>query len=454
MDFTNPYVSIILVTAIIILSFLFNAFSERTNIPSVLLLIGTGVLLKFGFDSMGVPVADMMPVLEIFGIVGLIMIVLEAALDLELTAEKWPTIWKAFVSGLVVLLASTFAAAYLFYWLIDGMDFNHALLYATPISILSSAIIIPSVSKLSQDKKEFHIYESTFSDILGIMQFYFLLDLMKPKDPTAEPHFLEFSNPYLNFIVLSIATIIFSLIASYLLIFLFQNLKSQVKLFMLIAVLILLYAVGKLGHLSSLIIILIFGLVLSNSHLFFRGFLKPYLKKDVLHGIEHNFHIVTIETAFVVRTFFFVIFGMTLVLSSLLDVNVLMVSTAVLISIYLIRGIALSLLIGRAILPQLYIAPRGLVTVLLFFTIPENLQVETFNSGILLFVIIATSIIMAIALIAEGRKRSQRQAMEDDPLLIPPEKIYQGFQTKWLKEAKGGSTKQEGKMVSDGTEGS
>jgi cell volume regulation protein A len=449
MDFANPYVSIILVTAIIILSFLFNAFSERTNIPSVLLLIGTGVLLKYGFSSLGVPLDDMMPLLEIFGIVGLIMIVLEAALDLELTAEKWPTIWKAFVSGLVGLLASTFSAAYLFYWLIDDMDFNHAMLYATPISILSSAIIIPSVSKLGQDKKEFHIYESTFSDILGIMQFYFLLDLLKPKDPLAEPHLLEFSNPYLNFIALSIATIIFSLIASYLLIFLFQNLKSQVKLFMLIAVLILLYAVGKLGHLSSLIIILIFGLVLSNSHLFFRGFLKPYLKKEVLHGIENNFHIVTIETAFVVRTFFFVIFGMTLALSSLLDVNVLLISTAVLVSIYLVRGIVLSLLLGKAILPQLYIAPRGLVTVLLFFTIPENLQVETFNSGILLFVIIATSIIMAIALIAEGRKRSRQQELEHDPLLIPPEKIYQGFQTKWLKSS---TANESAKSLSEASE--
>ena len=430
MDFENPYYYIILVTTIIILSFLFNAFSERTNIPSVLLLIATGVLLKFSLESMGMPVPEMMPILEILGIVGLIMIVLEAALDLELTAEKWPIIWKAFVAGLVGLLVSTAAAGYLFYWLIDGMDLQHALLYATPISILSSAIIIPSVSKLSQDKKEFHIYESTFSDILGIMQFYFLVDLMQNTDATQGQ-----GHAFIGFIGTSLATIAVSLVASYLLIFLFQNLRSQVKLFMLIAVLILLYAVGKLGHLSSLIIILIFGLVLGNSHLFFRGFLKKYLKKDIIKGVEGNFHIVTIETAFVVRTFFFVIFGMTLALSSLLDVNVLIVSTAVLLSIYLVRAIFLGLLLGKAILPQLYIAPRGLVTVLLFFSIPEALEVETFSSGILLFVIIATSIIMAIALIIEGRKQSRSKELADDPLLIPPDKIYQGFQSKWLQKA-------------------
>jgi hypothetical protein len=196
-----------------------------------------------------------------------------------------------------------------------------------------------------------------------------------------------------------------------------------------------------LGHLSSLIIILIFGLVLSNSHLFFRGFLKKYLKKDVIKGVEGNFHIVTIETAFVVRTFFFVIFGMTLALSSLLDVNVLIVSTAVLLSIYLVRAILLGLLLGKAILPQLYIAPRGLVTVLLFFSIPESLEVPTFSSGILLFVIIATSIIMAIALIVEGRKQSRNKEMAADPLLIPPEKIYQGFQSKWLQNAASKSQK-------------
>ena len=53
MDITlNSYTYIIVVCIVIILSFLYNAFSERTNIPSVILLIGTGILIKLGMDSM------------------------------------------------------------------------------------------------------------------------------------------------------------------------------------------------------------------------------------------------------------------------------------------------------------------------------------------------------------------------------------------------------------------
>ena len=55
-------------------------------------------------------------------------------------------------------------------------------------------------------------------------------------------------------------------------------------------------------------------------------------------------------------------------------------------------------------MPQLFIAPRGLITVLLFYAIPKEAQVATFESGILLFVIIGTSLIMTWAMIKEGKK--------------------------------------------------
>ena len=64
-------------------------------------------------------------------------------------------------------------------------------------------------------------------------------------------------------------------------------------------------------------------------------------------------------------------------------------------------------------MPQLFIAPRGLITVLLFYAIPKEAQVATFESGILLFVIIATSLVMTWAMIKEGKKMG---ALLDDDL--------------------------------------
>ncbi|MEM9933192.1 MAG: cation:proton antiporter, partial [Bacteroidota bacterium] len=421
MDITlNSYTYIIVVCIVIILSFLYNAFSERTNIPSVILLIGTGILIKLGMDAIQFE-EDLFPILEVLGIVGLIMIVLEAALDLELTKEKLPAIGKAFVIALIGLLASTATCAAIIFYLVEGMTWLSAFIYATPLSILSSAIIIPSVGNLTQAKKEFHVYESTFSDILGIMQFYFLQGIQESENT---------QDAVIEFVGTFGLTLLISLVASYLLVFLFQNITSHVKLFVLIAILILLYAVGKQQHLSSLIIILIFGLVMSNSHIFFRGKLKEWLKPDALQHIREDFHIVTVESAFLVRTFFFVIFGITISLSTLWSLDVLLISMSILASIYIVRFIFLRLFLSSDINPQLYIAPRGLITVLLFFGIPEDLKVEGFNPGILLFIIIATSIVMTFALIADGRKRA---ALGKDnaaaSMVIPPDQIYQGFKS-------------------------
>ena len=398
MDILTSYNLIIEASVILILSFIFGEISRKTNVPSVLMLIILGILLKLGMDTMGMGDIDFFPVLEILGIVGLIMIVLEAALELELKSEKYIPIAKAMGIALVGLLASTWVAAEILEYFIPGMTPDKALLYATPLSILSSAIIIPSVSGLKENKKEFHIYESTFSDIMGIMLFYFL---------TGQLDAAEHSSGIIGFGGNVLLTIGLSLVASYLIVLIFQNIKSHTKLFLLIAVLLLLYAVGKKMHLSSLIIILVFGLLIANMKLFFRGKLGEWLHLEKANHIYEGLHVITMETAFVVRTFFFVIFGVTIVLSSLANLNVAIVSLLIILSIYVIRYVILRLFIGKDIIPQLFIAPRGLITILLFYAIPETAKVEGFEPGILLFIIIGTSLIMTAAMVYDKNRAGE-----------------------------------------------
>jgi NhaP-type Na+/H+ or K+/H+ antiporter len=340
------------------------------------------------------------PILEVLGIVGLIMIVLEAALELELKKEKLLPIGKAMAIALISLIISAWVAALILHQFIPGMSMEKAWLYATPLSILSSAIIIPSVTGLNDEKREFHIYESTFSDILGIMMFYFLeaqLLAASAGNGAENGGLVAFGG---NLLV----TIGISVIASYLIILIFQNIKSHTKLFLLIAVLLLLYAVGKKMHLSSLIIILIFGLVIANMKLFFQGRLGRWLHMEKAKEIYEGLHVITMESAFVVRTFFFVIFGVTISLASLASLKVAVVSVLILLSIYALRYVILSIFIGKDILPQLYIAPRGLITVLLFYAIPAEATVAGFEPGILLFIIIGTSVIMTLAMVADKQR--------------------------------------------------
>jgi cell volume regulation protein A len=402
MEQFGPYTMIIASSVIILISFFFVAIAKKTNVPSVLLLIGLGVGLQYLLAYLHIDTHNFFSVLEVLGILGLIMIVLEAALDLKLRRDKIGIILKSLLIAVIGLGASLAAAGAILFYMLPGLTWAQALLYGTPLSILSSAIIIPSVGNLKEEKREFHIYESTFSDIIGIMLFYFLISYFD--NETAAAAGLPTSNPFSEFGINLAITIAIALVVSYVLLIVFQNIKTNAKLFVLISLLMLLYAIAKTFHLSPLIIILVFGLAVSNSGLFFRGKLKRLLHAEKFKEMEHGLHSLTAETAFIVRTFFFVIFGLSILISSLYSLEVLKISSAIFASIFVIRWIFLRIFIGKDISPQVWIAPRGLITVLLFYAIPPEFQTELFDSGILLFIIIATGIFMTIGLILNSIK--------------------------------------------------
>lgn len=389
------YILIIGASLIVIISFVFNFVSKKTNIPSVLLLMVLGVIIQFIY-----PEVKDNPLIQksliIVGKVGLILIVLEAALDLKLSKNKIGLIVRSFSVALFALIASSVLIAFCIQGFL-GASFYKALVYAVPLSIMSSAIIIPSVTSLPEDKKEFMIYESTFSDILGIIFFQFL----------TTPNTFETTQDVIIGVGSNILiTILVAVFFSYVAVWIFNKLTSHVKLFLIIAVLTLMYGIGSVYHLSSLIIILFFGIILNNVKVFFRGPLKNVIDEKKLKPVFHEFHIVTLESAFFLRTFFFVMFGLTISLISLVDIKVAIQSIVFVGVLYVVRFLLLKLIMwNKEIVPQLWIAPRGLITVLLFYTIPFKYYIPEFYQGVLLYVILITSLVMTFALIkARGKK--------------------------------------------------
>jgi Kef-type K+ transport system membrane component KefB len=390
---------------IIILSYFANLLAKKTNIPSVLVLIGMGILIRQGLSALGmeeIPFESL--ALELLGTVGLIFILLEAALDLELSKKKLPLILKSASLALFSLGASTIGIATLLCYSL-GLEWFTSVVYSIPLSIMSSAIIIPSVGGLSLEKKEFMVYESTFSDIWGIMAFYLVLGNQEAVGAGS-----VFKSIGINLG----ASLIISIAVSYLLVYVLQKITSSVKLFLSIAVLILIYSIQKMLHLSPLILILIFGLMLNNHKIFFANILKNkegnswlggLLDDEKMAGLRHDFHILTLESAFVIRTFFFVLFGATVVLASLTDIEVLFYGLTISVILYVTRFIFLRLFRPEDPVSLLYIAPRGLITILLFFQISSNyteLVDPSFNGGILLVVILVTCVIMTVSLIQKG----------------------------------------------------
>ena len=402
----TSYHYIIIFSLTIIISYFFNIYAKKTGIPSVLMLIGLGVLINYVLSSfIGVEKPNLFPILKVIGVFGLILIVLEAALDLSLVKEKISLIIKSTLVALLGLVGTAYLSAEALVLFVEEMDIVTGLIYTIPLSILSSAIILPSVEDLNENKKEFMIYESTISDILGIIAFYAVLSMVG-----ADSNEGVYGEVFGNLVF----TVIFSIIISYVLVYVFQNIAGHVKLFLLIAILLLLYAVGKMFHLSSLVMILIFGVILNNYKLFFSGGLASLLNMERVDHILNDMKVITAESAFVVRTFFFIIFGWSITISDLFSLKVIGIGICILFIIYIIRALFLFLFQGKDIFPQLFLAPRGLITILLFFAIPE----ETRNAneeieGVLLFIILTTCLIMSWALVVQKNKEKlQKEVLQ------------------------------------------
>jgi hypothetical protein len=395
----NSYYFILGISILVILSYFFDIISKKIKVPSVLLLMGTGILINKISQQYHLGLPDLQPTVNILGLVGLLLIVLEAALDLKITKEKMPLIVKAFTTALLILIGTSFAIAYLIYGMGLTHDFYTAYINALPLSVVSSAIVIPSVNFLDEEKKEFLIYESTFSDILGILAFDIALMI-----PESNGHIIAKVGGGLIF------TVIVSFIVGYLLIFLFQKINTKIKFFLFLSILAALFILGKIMHLSSLILILTFGLMLENYPVFFKGKLQGVFDKDKINEVKEQFKLITFETAFLIRTFFFVLFGMTINIDGIFYENVMIIGTFILLLTFLVRYINLKVFFrGKSLFPEVFMAPRGLITILLFYKIPEAYKIPYFSKEVISFVILGSAVLMMLGLWFSKKKTTEAE---------------------------------------------
>jgi hypothetical protein len=386
MGISTEYLLIIL-CSLVVLSYLFSMASRYIKVPSVLLLLFAGMGFRAVADASGWSVAIPVNIVEGLGVVGLIMIVLEAGLDLKLERKKLGLIRTSFFTALLILVLSTASiTAILYFWLRE--DITKCIVYALPLSIMSSSIVLPSIHHLTPHKKEFLIYEASFSDILGIMLFNYF---------TAREILTARSLGVFGLnVVIAVGA---SLVISYLLFLILARTKLNIKFFLVFSLLILIYSGGKLLHLPSLLIILVFGLMINNWERIPLGFLSRQFPQAQVDPIRELMHSLTAESSFLVRTFFFILFGYTIDLQSLNSREVVLVGSLIVLALFIIRWLYLRFSIHTQVFPEVFFIPRGLITIVLFYKIPPNLNLSTFNNGILFFIILSTGIILSIGMI-------------------------------------------------------
>ena len=230
MNNLNTEEVLIVICSLIVLSYLFSIVSKYIRIPSVLLLLFAGIGFRVLTDFYALDISFSDQLIESLGVVGLIMIVLEAGLDLKVGKDKIKLIRDSFFSALIIFVISAVLLTYILnYWL--GEPLNKCLVYAIPLSIMSSSIVIPSINPLSAHKKEFLVYEASFSDIIGIIVFNYF---------TAGDIF-EWRSIGMFGVNIGLS-IILSVLLSFLLLIILAKTKLNIKFLLIISLLILIYA--------------------------------------------------------------------------------------------------------------------------------------------------------------------------------------------------------------------
>jgi Kef-type K+ transport system membrane component KefB len=387
----TTYTVLIILSGLVIFSYLFDLVASKTKLPSVLLLLLLGIGLRILVDNLHLETFDFLKILPTLGTVGLILIVFEGSLELKYERDKNKLIKGAFLSAFFILIASVSVITFIIYQ-ITGKELYVCFTNAIPFSVVSSAIAIPSAAVLTKKNKEFIIYESSFSDILGIILFNFAI---------SNPHIStsSFTGLALNTVLI----IVLSAISCIVLLYIMGKISHHIKFFLIISILILVYAIGQSYHLSALVLILSFGLFLNNAdaiqHAWFRTvFIYKNLSQDLT-----QLHQLSAESAFIIRTFFFVIFGFTMSIYELNNKIVLANGLFILITIFAIRVVYLKLFRKENSGQEVFIAPRGLISILLYFNLPQALKIPEVGTSFLFMVVLGTSLVMSIGLLLSKR---------------------------------------------------
>ncbi len=381
------YTIVLLVSGLLPILYLIAQLARWAKVPKVLFLLCFGLLVRALADFYGFQFEAINKVMPLVGLIGLALIVLEGGLELDLKKEKLGLVLKALASSIGVLLVSTGLIVMLLgYWFPDR-HWNTLILNAIPLATVSSAIAIPSTKRLEGYSKESLIYETTFADILGIM-FYQLMSAGGSPD----------IGQAFSFGINAIITLVISVVISLSLIFILPRTGHNLKFFLILSILVFLFALGKVLNLPSLLLLLIFGLLINNLG-FIGGFISQFSERNfqkVMDEIVPQFKIISFELSFVVRTFFFFLFGYSIVFTDLLEGSLWLKSFALVVLFVVGRALVILPLYGKKLhFTNSLIIPRGLVTVILFMGMPPEIKLLSDNW-------IATVVLSAVLVMVAG----------------------------------------------------
>lgn len=396
--------SVLIAASSLILLFHFvDVVSHRMRIPSVIVLLAIGMaarpVVSRLFPGAGVH-AD---VLQGLGFVGLGLIVLDGSMGLRWKSDSRKVFVRAGIASLAGIALFLLPTAALFRWTFD-LSWKGAVLHAAPLSVVSSAIAIPSAARLAPSLREFISVESSFSDILGVLLFNAIVL------PGALGMATLAEMGWRSAVVLTSSILVVAILFKML-----RDGSQHVRFVPILASLILFYSIGKLLHLPSLLLVFLFGLAFTNLGALPAGPLRDWLVRDEFADDAKLMKTLVVESAFLARTFFFFLFGFSLNLSDLASPLPWLVGSGIVGIVYASRWIVLKSIWKGPSRQLLFIAPRGLITVLLMGMVPAYHLVGELATGPVLVVILGTT----LAQLLGGKDVAEAAGMHEIDIRLP-----------------------------------
>lgn len=379
------YPAILIASVSLLLAFAVERIGPRVGLPSVIVLVVLGLLSKPLLALAGYRLEGLDMMVPIIGAIGLILIVLEGALDIEIRRDRLRLAGAALVQAVAgfLLCAAVLAGVTI---AVLPMTPVQALVLAVPFAVISSAVAIPSSRFLPPAGREFVVYESSISDILGVLVFFAVLN----SDGTL-------GGVLYGLVGGSMLSLVLAIVCAVGLVLVLMRVEGHIRFVPLLAGLFGLYAVGKLMHLSPLIMVLFLGLLLNNPRFITR---LPGLRGAMDASYEatlSEFKVLVQELTFAVRGFFFILLGYWTDLSDLASIRAWAGAVLVLAVVYGGRRLLLRFSGQEAASSLQWLAPRGLITVLLFLEARQALNLPGYINGVVVIVVLASTALVTVA---------------------------------------------------------
>jgi hypothetical protein len=158
--------------------------------------------------------------------------------------------------------------------------------------------------------------------------------------------------------------------------------------------------------LPALLLILVFGLVLANNQLLENDIVKIYVDFRKFREDISSFKKILGELTFLVKSFFFIIFGFYTKIEGLFYLRNIITSLFITAGIFLLRWLFMKFVLRLPAIPLVFFAPRGLITILLFLSIPLALRTPLISEEI-----ITTIIFLSIFLMMTGNMLYNKKIM-------------------------------------------